>query len=348
MKYLVTGGSGFIGSALCAFLIDEMGEQVVNLDKMTYAANPLSLDRYKDHPRYGHERADISVADAVAAIFERHQPDAVIHLAAETHVDRSIDGPAPFIHTNLVGTYTLLQAALVYWRGLDGERRDRFRFVHVSTDEVFGSLGEDGLFSEASPYAPSSPYSASKAGADHLAHAWCHTFGLPVVITNCTNNYGPRQFPEKLLPLIILNAQDNRKLPVYGDGLNVRDWLFVDDHARALALVAQKAPPPGSRYMIGGGCEATNIDMVHRVCDLLDEMIPGATPRRSLITHVPDRPGHDRRYAADFSRIRAELDWSPCETLDSGLRKTVAWYLENGAWCDACGEDARKRRGLHG
>lgn len=346
MKYLVTGGSGFIGSALCTLLIRDLNCQVVNVDKMTYAANPLSLADIEGSHLYCHERIDIADSAAVSGVLKQHQPDVIIHLAAETHVDRSIDGPAPFIHTNLVGTYTLLQAALGYWQGLGGGQRERFRFIHVSTDEVFGSLGDDGLFSEDSHYAPSSPYSASKAGADHLAHAWGRTFGLPVVITNCTNNYGPRQFPEKLLPLVILNALDGKILPIYGQGLNVRDWLFVEDHALALALVAQKAPS-GSRYMIGGDCEVTNIDMVHRICDILDEIAPAAVPRRSLINHVADRPGHDHRYAADFSRIKAELGWSPRETLDSGLRKTVDWYLENREWCDACGEDARKRRGLH-
>lgn len=347
MKFLVTGGSGFIGSALCALVIEELGGAVVNLDKMTYAANPLSLAHLETHPCYVHEWHDIADLAAVQRIFEAHQPDAVIHLAAETHVDRSIDDPGAFIHTNVVGSYTLLKAALDYYRGLEGGRREAFRFVHVSTDEVFGSLDEGGRFSEDSHYAPNSPYSASKAGSDHLARAWLHTYGLPVVITNCTNNYGPRQFPEKLLPLTILNALAGEKLPVYGSGLNVRDWLFVQDHARALALVAARAAP-GSRYMIGGGNEVANIDMVGRVCDLLDEMVPGPRPRRELITHVADRPGHDFRYAADFSRIHRELGWHPRESLDSGLRATVAWYLDNGGWCAACGADARKRRGING
>ncbi|HTH17119.1 MAG TPA: dTDP-glucose 4,6-dehydratase [Magnetospirillum sp.] len=347
MKYLVTGGAGFIGSAVCLHVLEELGGEVVNVDRMTYAANPLSLKRLADNPRYAHERHDIADQATMEAVLARHRPDAILHLAAETHVDRSIDGPAAFIQTNIMGTYALLQAARGYYEGLTGERRERFRFVHVSTDEVFGSLGEEGFFHEDSNYAPNSPYSASKASSDHLARAWLHTYGLPVVITNCTNNYGPRQFPEKLLPLMILNAVAGEKLPVYGDGLNVRDWLFVEDHARALVMVADRAQP-GDRFMIGGGCEATNIDMVHRVCDLVDEMRPATATRRSLITRVADRPGHDRRYAADFSHIRRELGWSPRESLDSGLRKTVAWYLENTAWSDACGTDARKRRGTHG
>jgi dTDP-glucose 4,6-dehydratase len=347
MKFLITGGSGFIGSALVHHVLLDLGGAVVNVDKMTYAANPLSLARFDGDSRYVHERADIADQSAMERILAAHRPDAILHLAAETHVDRSIDGPAAFIQTNIVGTYALLQAARAYFGGLDAGRRERFRFVHVSTDEVFGSLGEHGFFHEDSNYQPNSPYSASKAASDHLARAWLHTYGLPVVTTNCTNNYGPRQFPEKLLPLIILNALAGQPLPVYGDGLNVRDWLHVEDHARALALVAQQAGA-GSRYMIGGAAEATNIHMVGRICDLLDELAPADRPRRSLITHVTDRPGHDRRYAADFSRIRDELGWSPRESLDSGLRKTVAWYLENRAWCDACGEDARARRGTHG
>lgn len=347
MKFLVTGGCGFIGSALCTLVIKELGGAVVNVDKMTYAANPLSLAPFDGHQRYVHERLDIIDAAAMHRVFATHQPDVVVHLAAETHVDRSIDEPGQFIQTNMVGTYALLQAAHSYYRQLEVSRRDRFRFVHVSTDEVFGSLGEDGRFDEDSPYAPNSPYSASKAGSDHLARAWRHTYGLPVVVTNCTNNYGPRQFPEKLLPLTILNALAGEFLPIYGNGLNVRDWLYVEDHARALALVAAQAAP-GSRYMIGGGHDATNLHMVGRICDLLDEMVPNQQPRRRLITHVADRPGHDYRYAADYSRIREELGWKPRESLDSGLRGTIAWYLENADWCAECGADARTRRGVHG
>ncbi len=347
MKFLVTGGSGFIGSALVHHVLDDLGGAVVNVDKMTYAANPLSLARFDGDSRYKHERADIANQPAMERVLATHQPDVILHLAAETHVDRSIDGPAAFIQTNIVGTYTLLQAARTYFFSLPTPRRERFRFVHVSTDEVFGSLGENGFFHEDSNYQPNSPYSASKAASDHLARAWQHTYGLPVVTTNCTNNYGPRQFPEKLLPLIILNALAGERLPVYGDGLNVRDWLYVEDHARALALVAMKAAPD-SRYMIGGGAETTNIHIVRRVCDLLDEMRPAPSSHQSLITHVADRPGHDRRYAADFTRIRDELGWRPNESLDSGLKKTIAWYLANEDWCAACGGDARKRRGIHG
>lgn len=345
MKFLITGGSGFIGSALCLHVIDELGGHVINVDKMTYSANPLSLAALEGHPRYCHEPVDVTDAPAMARLLDRHQPDVIMHLAAETHVDRSIDGPSAFIQTNILGTYAVLEAARDHMRALTTGSRDRFRVVYVSTDEVFGSLGETGAFTEDSPYAPNSPYASSKAAGDHLARAWGHTYGLPVIITNCTNNYGPRQFPEKLLPLTILNALAGQPLPVYGDGLQRRDWLYVEDHARALALVAERAPA-GSRYMIGGGHETTNLDIVHRVCELLDEMVPADAPRRDLVTHVADRPGHDRRYAADSSRIRRDLGWAPQESLDSGLRKTIRWYLDNPAWSAACGADARQRRGL--
>ena len=344
MKILVTGGAGFIGSALVHHLIADTDDSVVNLDKLTYAANPLSLTALADHPRYRFVQADITDGAALAAAFAAHQPDAVLHLAAESHVDRSIDAPGAFVATNLLGTFTLLEAARAYFAGLDGDRRERFRVVHVSTDEVYGSLGPIGAFSEDSAYAPNSPYAASKAGADHLARAWGLTYGLPVIITNCSNNYGPRQFPEKLIPLLILNALAGQPLPIYGDGLNVRDWLFVEDHASALVEVLRHATP-GAKYMIGGGSESTNLAIARQVCALLDEMRPGL-PHDRLLTFVADRPGHDRRYAADFSRITRELGWRPRHSLEGGLRRTVEWYLDNRAWCAACGAGARQRRGL--
>jgi dTDP-glucose 4,6-dehydratase len=345
MKLLVTGGAGFIGSAVVR-LAAGLGHQVVTLDKLTYAANPLTVAELDALPGHSLERVDIIDRPAVAAALRRHQPQAILHLAAESHVDRSIDSPGDFIRTNVTGTFTLLDAALDYWRGLDETARAAFRFIHVSTDEVFGSLGAAGSFHEDSPYAPNSPYAASKASADHLARAWHKTFGLPVVITNCSNNYGPRQFPEKLIPLIVANARAGRPLPIYGDGGNIRDWLFVEDHARALLLVAERAAP-GSRYMIGGGAERTNLDLVNTLCALLDTQVPASPyrPHAQLITRVADRPGHDRRYAADFSRIEHELGWRPAVTLDEGLARTVAWYLGNDAWCAACGETATRRQG---
>ncbi|MBX6366428.1 MAG: dTDP-glucose 4,6-dehydratase [Rhodospirillales bacterium] len=330
MKILVTGGAGFIGTNLVRHLLAE-GIQVVNLDKLTYAGSNPPLGELARPDRYCLEVADIADRAAVSAILERHAPDVVMHLAAETHVDRSIDGPDEFIRTNLVGTFELLEAVRGYWERLPAGRRASFRFHHVSTDEVFGSLGPEGFFTETTAYAPNSPYSASKAGADHLVRAWHHTYGLPVVTTNCSNNYGPWQFPEKLIPLTILNALEGKPLPVYGRGENVRDWLHVEDHARALHLVLQRGRL-GETYNIGGGAERRNIDIVRRICAILDEIRPEGKPHERLITFVADRPGHDLRYAIDDRKLRSELGWSPRESLDTGLRKTVLWYLENRAW----------------
>ena len=333
---LVTGGAGFIGSALVRHLIAETDWTVVNLDKLTYAGNLDSLPGLLDHPRHRFERADICDRRAVERIFRAHRPDAVIHLAAESHVDRSIDGPLDFIHTNLVGTAVLLEVARGYWSELQGAARERFRFHHVSTDEVYGDLGAEGLFTEQTPYQPSSPYSASKAGSDHLVRAWHRTYGLPVLVTNCSNNYGPYQFPEKLIPLMILNARAGKPLPVYGAGDQVRDWLYVDDHVRALLRVLQ-AGRVGETYNIGGHNEKTNLDVVRAICALLEEAAPdhppGVTRYADLITHVTDRPGHDRRYAIDAGKIERELGWRPEETFDSGLARTVRWYLDNPDWC---------------
>jgi dTDP-glucose 4,6-dehydratase len=330
LKILVTGGAGFIGTNLVRHLLAE-GIEVVNLDKLTYAGSNPPLGELARPDRYCLEVADIADRAAVSAILERHAPDAVMHLAAETHVDRSIDGPDAFIRTNLVGTFELLEAVRFYWERLPAGRRASFRFHHVSTDEVFGSLGPEGSFTETTAYAPNSPYSASKAGADHLVRAWHHTYGLPVVTTNCSNNYGPWQFPEKLIPLTILNALERKPLPVYGRGENVRDWLHVEDHARALHLVLLRGRL-GETYNIGGGAERRNIDIVRRICAILDEIRPEGRPHERLITFVADRPGHDLRYAIDDRKLRGELGWSPRESLDTGLRKTVLWYLENRAW----------------
>jgi dTDP-glucose 4,6-dehydratase len=332
-RILVTGGAGFIGSAVVRQAIRETDHQVVVVDKLTYAGNMDSLAPVSNDPRYAFERADIADAAKMRELFERYRPDAVMHLAAESHVDRSIDGPGEFIQTNVVGTFTLLQVALGYWRALPGAERDAFRFHHISTDEVFGSLGQEGLFCETTAYDPRSPYSASKAASDHLVRAWHHTYGLPVVVTNCSNNYGPYHFPEKLIPLIIINALEGLTLPVYGKGANVRDWLFVDDHARALLTVVTKGTV-GETYCVGGRCEKANIEVVRTICALMDELAPSAKigPRESLITYVADRPGHDMRYAIDASRIAADLGWEPQETFESGLRKTVDWYLANRTW----------------
>jgi dTDP-glucose 4,6-dehydratase len=332
---LVTGGAGFIGSALVRRIVRETPHAVVNLDKLTYAGNLDSLLPVSDDPRYRFERADICDAEHIRLCFEQYRPDAILHLAAESHVDRSIDGPSEFIETNVVGTFTLLQEALRYWRTLDADARANFRFVHVSTDEVYGSLGPEGLFREDSPYQPNSPYAASKAASDHLARAWHHTYGLPVVTTNCSNNYGPYQFPEKFIPLMIQRALTRQPLPVYGRGENVRDWLFVDDHVRAL-LTALDAGVPGETYNVGGRSERRNIEVARAVCALVDEMapVPDAPARASLITLVPDRPGHDQRYAIDSAKIERELGWRPSETFEAGLRKTVAWYLANQDWCE--------------
>jgi len=333
MRVLVTGGAGFIGSAVCRHLVLSQNAVVLNLDKLTYASSLASLDLVKHSDLYSFLQADITDAPAMAAAFAQFQPDVVMHLAAESHVDRSIDGADPFIFTNVVGSFVMLQAALVYWRGLEGAKKDGFRYLHVSTDEVYGSLGDEGAFCETTPYDPRSPYSASKAASDHLAKAWFHTYGLPVVVSNCSNNYGPYHFPEKLVPLTILNAMEGKPLPVYGNGLNIRDWLYVDDHARALTLIATKGRP-GETYNVGGNNERTNLDVVHAVCDLLDELTPALPtgPRRGLITFVKDRPGHDQRYAIDATKLKSELGWSAQENFVSGLRKTVQWYLANQAW----------------
>ena len=329
MKLLVTGGCGFIGSAVVRRAV-AAGHQVVNLDALTYAGRPENVAEVARSPGYVFEHADIRNPDALARIFAEHRPDAVMHLAAESHVDRSIDAPGDFIETNITGTYHLLQAARAYW--LERDRPGSFRVLHISTDEVYGSLGPDGLFSEDTPYDPRSPYSASKAASDHLARSWFHTFGLPVILTNCSNNYGPFQFPEKLIPKVILNACQGLEIPVYGRGENVRDWLHVEDHAEALLLALQHGQA-GRSYNVGGGAERCNIELVQTICDLLDELRPRAAGRhRDLIAFVSDRPGHDARYAIDATRIRDELGWRPSVTLDEGLAHTIRWYLDNEGW----------------
>ncbi|MEA3002021.1 MAG: dTDP-glucose 4,6-dehydratase [Sphingomonadales bacterium] len=331
---LVTGGAGFIGSAVCRHLIGRGGYRVVNVDNLTYAGNLASLAAIEHSPDYRFVRADIGDGAAISALLAEERPDAIMHLAAESHVDRSIDGPGAFIETNIVGTFRLLQAALGYWRGLDDGKKDRFRFHHVSTDEVFGDLPFDrGVFTEETPYDPSSPYSASKAASDHLARAWHHTYGLPVVVSNCSNNYGPYHFPEKLIPLVILNALHELPLPVYGAGANVRDWLHVDDHARALEKVATQGRA-GETYLIGGRAERTNLDVVRAICRLLDRQRPRANGEayEALIEFVADRPGHDRRYAIDPSKTERELGWTRTETFESGMAKTIAWYLAREDW----------------
>ena len=334
MKTLfVTGGAGFIGSALVRLLLDQTDWQVVNIDKLTYAGNLESLADRVDHPRHVFSRTDICDRPALDALFATHGPAGVIHLAAESHVDRSIHGPGDFIQTNINGTYTLLEAARAHWSALAPDAKATFRFHHVSTDEVFGSLGETGLFLESSPYQPNSPYSASKAASDHLVRAWHHTYGLPTLITNCSNNYGPRQFPEKLIPLMIHNAVSDKPLPIYGKGDNVRDWLYVDDHARALHLVFERGTP-GETYNIGGHNEKTNLAVVDTLCALLDELRPRADGRsyREQKISVADRPGHDKRYAIDAGKIERELGWTPVESFETGMRKTVQWYLDNPDW----------------
>ena len=336
MNILVTGGAGFIGSALIRYLINETAHRVINVDKLTYAGNVESLASVSDSERYEFSNTDICDKQAIDLVFADFEPDIIMHLAAESHVDRSIQGPADFVETNIVGTYQLLEAARNYWSQLNDERKAAFRFHHISTDEVYGDLAfTDDLFSESTPYSPSSPYSASKASSDHLVRAWYRTFGLPVVLTNCSNNYGPYHFPEKLIPHMILNALAGKDLPVYGKGDQVRDWLFVEDHARALVLVATTAEV-GATYNIGGHNEKQNIEVVHALCDLLEELHPekpaGIANYKDLITFVKDRPGHDLRYAIDASKIARELGWIPLETFETGLRKTVLWYLENRDW----------------
>jgi len=346
---VVTGGAGFIGSALAYHLVEDLGWNVVVVDKLTYAGNSASLAPLQGKAEFRFVRGDICDGAHMAEILEATNPDMVMHLAAESHVDRSIDHPADFISTNVVGTCTLLEATLAYWRHLSGSAAKRFRFHHISTDEVFGSLGEEGAFTETTAYDPRSPYSASKAASDHLVRAWGHTYGLPVVLTNCSNNYGPRQFPEKLIPLMIIRGLAGEPLPVYGAGSNVRDWLFVDDHARALALVVQHGRV-GETYNIGGDAERRNIDVVHALCTALDLLAPDTRRKshRDLITFVADRPGHDQRYAIDFKKLNSELGWSPSESFESGLTRTVQWYLDNRAWWQPLVETqaAVTRRGL--
>lgn len=333
MKVLVTGGAGFIGSAVCRHLIANTPASVINIDKLTYAANLSSLQSIDADERYQFFQLDICDAARLSAVLRRHRPDAIVHLAAESHVDRSITGPADFISTNIVGTYVVLEEARSYWETLKPSERDRFRVLHVSTDEVYGSLGAGGLFSERTPYDPSSPYSASKAAADHLAAAWHRTYGLPVLISNCSNNYGPYHFPEKLIPLIITNALLGRELPVYGNGGNVRDWLFVEDHARALMTILERGRP-GESYNVGARCERRSLQVVEAICDILDRLAPRSDngTHRSAIRYVIDRPGHDFRYAIDPSKIESELGWSAQETFESGLEKTVRWFLANEGW----------------
>lgn len=335
-KILITGGAGFIGSAVVRHIINNTTDAVINLDKLTYAGNLESLESIEHHERYAFEQVDICDRSALDRVFSQHQPDAVMHLAAESHVDRSIDGPAAFIETNIVGTYTLLEACRAYWNNLSADKKAVFRFHHISTDEVYGDLhGTDDLFTETTPYSPSSPYSASKASSDHLVRAWLRTYGLPTIVTNCSNNYGPFHFPEKLIPLMILNALDGKALPVYGNGMQIRDWLFVEDHARALYTVLTTGKV-GETYNIGGHNEKANIEVVKTICALLEELVPnkpaGVEKYEHLITYVTDRPGHDVRYAIDAAKIERELGWKPQETFESGIRKTVEWYLNNKTW----------------
>ena len=347
MKIIVTGGAGFIGSAVIRQYIQDTDHEVINLDALTYAGNLESLAEVDQNPRYTFEHVNICDRAELDRVFQQHQPDAVMHLAAESHVDRSIDGPAAFIETNIVGTYNLLDVAKKYRDKLTGKKKDHFRFHHVSTDEVYGDLEETGYFTEKTAYEPSSPYSASKASSDHLVRAWHRTYGLPVVITNCSNNYGPYQFPEKLIPLVTLNALEGKPLPIYGKGDQIRDWLHVDDHARALRLVLETGKT-GETYNIGGHNEKTNLEVVKTICTLLDRLVPDSPyiPHESLITYVTDRPGHDRRYAIDASKIAADLGWTPDETFDSGIEKTIKWYLDNSEWCQHVQDGSYQRQRL--
>jgi dTDP-glucose 4,6-dehydratase len=346
---LVTGGAGFIGSCLVRQLVGEQKARVINLDKLTYAGNLDSLEEVSNNSLYALVQGDIANQSLVEELLQAYRPAAIVNLAAESHVDRSIDGPAAFVETNVVGTFRLLEAARRYWSGLPAAEADAFRFVHVSTDEVYGSLGPEGAFTETTPYQPNSPYSASKASSDHFVRAYHHTYGLPVLTTNCSNNYGPYQFPEKLIPLMILNAIEGKPLPVYGDGQNVRDWLYVEDHCRALQTVLARGKP-GETYNIGGNCQRTNLDVVQAVCRLVDELSPGLkhAPCSGLITYVKDRPGHDRRYAIDASKIQRELSWQPQQDFESGLRRTVEWYVHNRTWVQrvTSGKYRRQRLGL--
>lgn len=348
MKILVTGGAGFIGSAVIRHIIQNTNNQVLNIDKLTYAGNLESLKEIDQHSNYEFKQIDICDTEQITAAIDAFQPNAIMHLAAESHVDRSIDGPAAFIQTNIVGTYTLLEAARKYWMGLDAEAQQNFRFHHISTDEVYGDLeGTTDLFTETTSYAPSSPYSASKASSDHLVRAWHRTYGLPVIVTNCSNNYGPYHFPEKLIPLVILNALDAKPLPVYGNGQQIRDWLFVEDHARALYKVVTEGVV-GETYNIGGHNEKQNIEVVKTICKILDELKPQANGQAyaSLITFVKDRPGHDLRYAIDAAKIQNELGWTPTETFETGIRKTVEWYLNNLDWCRRVQDGSYQRERL--
>jgi len=353
MKLLVTGGAGFIGSAVIRHIINNTTDAVVNLDKLTYAGNLESLVEVSDSARYSFEQVDICNRAEVDRVLAQHQPDAIMHLAAESHVDRSIDGPADFIETNIVGTYTLLEATRQYWQTMGADRKAQFRFHHISTDEVYGDLphpaevknADQHLFTETTSYAPSSPYSASKASSDHLVRAWMRTYGLPTLITNCSNNYGPYHFPEKLVPLVILNALEGKPLPVYGKGDQIRDWLYVEDHARALYKVVKEGKP-GETYNIGGHNEKQNIEVVHAICDILQELRPQERNYRDLITNVKDRPGHDMRYAIDASKIQKELGWAPQETFETGIRKTVQWYLKNLDWCQRVQDGSYQRERL--
>jgi dTDP-glucose 4,6-dehydratase len=333
--YFVTGGAGFIGSNFVLNLLNAEKVKIINYDKLTYAGNLETLAPVSDNPNHIFVQGDICDRESIRALLDEHQPDCIVNFAAESHVDRSIDDPGEFIQTNIVGTYELLQAARAYWKELQGAAHEAFRFLHVSTDEVYGSLGDTGFFTESTAYAPNSPYAASKAASDHLVRAFHKTYGLPLLTTNCSNNYGPYQFPEKLLPLMIANALSGKPLPIYGDGQQVRDWLYVQDHCEAILTVLQKGRT-GEIYNIGGNNEKANLDVVHSLCSLLDEMVPNSPhlPHKSLITFVEDRPGHDRRYAIDASKIRDELGWTPNETFSTGLRKTVAWYLENSEWVE--------------
>lgn len=334
MKILVTGGAGFIGSNLVRLLLAKTTHEVINLDALTYAGNLESLQDIEDHQRYTFIQGTICDSTLLANIFEQYQPEAVMHLAAESHVDRSIDGPAVFVETNIQGTFSLLEASLRYWRNLAADKQGAFRFLHVSTDEVYGSLGKEGYFTEETAYAPNSPYSASKAASDHLARAYFHTYGLPVLISNCSNNYGPYQFPEKLIPLMLLNALAGKNLPVYGDGSNVRDWLYVEDHCRGLMCVLEKGRL-GEKYNIGGHNEKTNLEIIHEICRILDEIKPRSDGEKyaQQIVFVQDRPGHDKRYAIDAGKMQRELSWAPVETFETGILKTIQWYLANESWC---------------